>query len=613
MIHRVFSSLKSFKELKLGPGLNILLSDKSDGATDLQTRNRSGKSSLVELIHFICGGNYDADSTFRASELVQSSFGLELDVFGQAVSVSRSGSEPSKIVIERGETTLWPKQPKTEKDSARKFISNNAWKTVLGRAFFDIDEDADSEEPDENAGRPTFRSLFSYFARRESSGGMRDTTRNSSMQQKGNEQIAVSYLIGIDWTIAQQWEAVRQKEKQIRELKRIVGQGLLTEVLDSAASLRSRLVVAEQKLKRVVTTLSSFRVLEQYHSLEREASVITRELADLSDENELDRTYIGDLEAAMQTEAPPMPTDLTHLYEEAGVVLPDLVRRRYEDVLKFHESVVRNRRSYLQAELAAASERLRSRDIKREQLDRRRSELMGMLKSHGALDQFVALQSEHGRLQAETETLRRRFEAASQLESTSSSLESDRVRLVERLRQEFSERSAVLDDAIRAFSNIVEELYGEPGQLEFHPTHNGPELRIAIQGDRSRGIGNMEIFCFDMMLQRMCARQEIGPGFLVHDSHLFDGVDPRQTGRALVVGARLAEEVGFQYLVTLNSDVLSELPADFKVEQYLVPQRLTDATEDGGLFGIRFEPPRGNQSEDGTRRRKASSKLKATA
>ena len=477
MIHRVFSSLKSFKELELKPGLNILLSDKTPGATGQQTRNRTGKSSLIELIHFICGANCDADSMFRAAELIQSSFGLEMDVFGEAVRVSRSASDPSKIFVESGEATRWPKQPKKERDSERRIISNTNWREVLGSAFFGIDKDADAEE---SAARPSFRSLFSYFARRESGGGMRDATRNSTLQQTGDEQIAVSYLIGIDWTIAQQWEAVRQKEKQIRELKRIVGQGVLTEVLDSAASLRSRLVVAQEKLKRVMTTLSSFRVHEQYHELEREASKITRELSDLADENELDRTYIGELETAMLAESPPTPANLTHLYEEAGIVLPEAVRRRYEDVLKFHESVIRNRRSYLQGEHAAGSERIKSRDAKRNRLDQRRSELMGMLKSHGALEQFVALQAEHGRLQAEVETLRHRFEAAEQLESTSSSLELDRGRLERRLRQEFGERSAVLDDAIRTFSDIVEDLYGEPGQLEFHATRNGPAVRSSF-------------------------------------------------------------------------------------------------------------------------------------
>lgn len=598
MIHRVSSSLNSFKTLEFQSGLNILLCDKSEGATDQQTRNRAGKSSFVELIHFMCGGNCDPDSMFRAKELIRSSFKLEIDVFNEQVHISRSASEPSKLIVTQGDATHWPKQPKLEKDSTRRVLQNTTWKKVLGLAFFKIVEDAEDDDPDGASLRPTFRSLFPYFARRESNGGMRDPMRNSAMQQTGDSQIAISYLMGIDWSIAQQWESIRRKEKQIRELKRIVGQGGLSEILESAASLRSRLVVAETKLNRTTETLSSFRVHEQYHGLEREASTITRSLADLSDEHEIDHTYLAELEEAMRVETPPAPTDLARLYDEAGVLLPDLVRKRYEDVLAFHESVIRNRRSYLQGEQLAASERVRQRDEKRKQLDDRRAQLMQMLKSHGALEQFITLQAEHGRLHSDVETLKRRFEAATQLEATNSSLESDRVRLMERLRQDFDERSDLLAEAIRSFSNIVDELYGEDGQLEFHATHNGPELRITIPGDRSRGIGNMELFCFDMMLQKMCARQSIGPSFLIHDSHIFDGVDPRQTGRALAVGAKLAEEGGFQYIVTLNSDCLSELPESFKVERYLLEQRLTDSTEDGGLFGLRFEPPRVTKSKE---------------
>lgn len=599
MIYRVFSTLASFKTLEFGPALNIVLSDKTPDATDQQTRNRTGKTSFVELIHFLCGSNCGRDSLFRASEIKEESFGLEFDLFDEVVQVSRSGSEPSKIVVERGNTVSWPLQPLEEEDPPRRFIRNTQWRTVLGRAFFGIEDESDSEEEESSANRPSFRSLFSYFVRRENGGGMRDPLRNAAMQQIGDGQIAMSFLVGFDWTIAQRWEAVREKEKQIKELKRIVGQGVLTDVLDTAASLRSRLVVAEDKLQRIIDNLSSFRVHEQYHEFEREASSITRQMGELSDENTLDRAYLAELETAMHSETPPAPDDLACVYEEAGVVLPDLARRRYEDVLKFHQSVLRNRQSYLHSEHAAASERVKRREADRETLDRRRSQLMATLKSHGALEQFVALQAEQGRLQAEVETLRRRFEAATQLEATSSSLESERAHLQERLRQDFAERSAVLDDAIRGFNAIVEELYGESGRIEFHATQNGPEIRIAIPGDRSRGIGNMEIFCFDMMLQTMCARQNIGPRLLIHDSHLFDGVDPRQTSRALAVGARLAERIGFQYIITLNSDALAELaPGEFKLEEFVIQQRLTDATESGGLFGIRFEPPGGGDQEN---------------
>jgi len=99
----------------------------------------------------------------------------------------------------------------------------------------------------------------------------------------------------------------------------------------------------------------------------------------------------------------------------------------------------------------------------------------------------------------------------------------------------------------------------------------------------------MQIFCFDMMLMQLCAERGIGPGFLVHDSHIFDGVDERQIAKALVLGERAARDLKFQYIVTMNSDAIPrEFPDNFDLSRYVLPVQLTDATEEGGLFGVRF-------------------------
>ncbi len=117
--------------------------------------------------------------------------------------------------------------------------------------------------------------------------------------------------------------------------------------------------------------------------------------------------------------------------------------------------------------------------------------------------------------------------------------------------------------------------------FELWRANNGPTFEFNIQGSRSKGIKNMQIFCFDMMLMRLCAKRGIGPGFLVHDSHLFDGVDGRQVAKALEVGARTAEKLGFQYIVTMNSDdAFKETIENFDLKPYILPTRLTDATED---------------------------------
>lgn len=88
---------------------------------------------------------------------------------------------------------------------------------------------------------------------------------------------------------------------------------------------------------------------------------------------------------------------------------------------------------------------------------------------------------------------------------------------------------------------------------------------------------------------RLCAKRGIGPGFLIHDSHLFDGVDGRQVISALKVGAEMATELGFQYIVTMNEDdAFKESVAGFSLQDHVLSTVLTDAKEDGGLFGFRF-------------------------
>jgi uncharacterized protein YydD (DUF2326 family) len=295
------------------------------------------------------------------------------------------------------------------------------------------------------------------------------------------------------------------------------------------------------------------------------------------------------LERILAEEVPPSAEDLAALYKEAGVVLPDAALRRFEEVREFHKSVVQNRQSYLGGELKAARRRITKREDEMRKNDVRRSEIMAILRSHGALDQFIELQAELARRQADVEALRKRFAAAEQLEGLKAELEIERQELLLRLRQNYQEQDETLKRAIVAFEETSDALYEDAGSLTIEPSLNGPRFDVRIHGSKSKGIRNMQIFCFDMMLMRVCTERGLGPRFLVHDSHLFDGVDERQVSRALQVGAETADSFGFQYIVTLNSDQLpQEFPEGFDLQDYALPVRLTDETETGGLFGFRF-------------------------
>lgn len=582
MIRRIYSDLPGFKNLDFKPGLNILLAEKSAGATEKQTRNGAGKSSLVEVMHFLLGAKCDKSSLFKTDALAESVFGMEFELGGSFTRVERTGAKPTPLTV-AGHITDWPIAP-TPQDGSHA-ISNDNWKLVLAKLMFGLDEP-------QGPGGPSFRSLISYFARRDRDGGMDQPTMIFRRQSLADQQINVSFLLGLDWALPREWQTVRERESSLEQIRKSMKDGTFGSVVGTASHLKSELIVAQDRVKRLKTAVSSFKVVDEYHELEKEASRITAQLAELSDENVLDKRYIDELENTTVQEVAPAPADLENLFREAGVVLPGLVRKRFDEAERFHSSVVKNRRAYLQSEIGAAARRIDTRSAEMKALDIRRAELMAVLQSSGALESFASLQTELTKAETTVETLRHRHETAESLESGDLKLKVERARLLEQLRREYAEQDTIMQEAVLTFRNISSQLYEDDkaGTLTITPTENGPVFDPHIPGEKSKGVNNMRIFCFDAMLMLLSLRRGRSPGFLVHDSHLFDGVDERQVGQALALGARLAAENNFQYIVTMNTDsVPRELPAGFRPSEYALPVRLTDASENGGLFGFRFE------------------------
>ena len=585
MIRKLDSDLESFKTLEFFKGLNILLADKSEGATDRQSRNGVGKTSFVDTVHFLTGGTAGEKSIFRSKALIDSVFDIQMNVGGEEFTVERSGTAPSKIYV-NGPVEDWPIQPKFDEDRDVHEISNTNWCHTLGAKWFGLEA---PPNPDAKF-QPTFRSLFSYFVRRQESGGFQSPTQQATMQQPWDQQVAISFLLGMDWTISGSIQGLREKEKTVKSLGKAARSGELGPHFGRAADLRTRLAVAAKKAETIRNQLGNFEVIPEYRELEAEASELTTKINALGEENFIDRRLIADLNASLEDEEAPGSDELEKLYAEAGIVLPELLKRRLDDVKKFHQTVVENRKSHLSSELASAEKRIEDRGAEQDSLDSRRCQVMKILQTGGALEQYTAMQEELGRAESDIETVRQRLDTAETLESTKAELEIERNRLSQSLRDDIHERNEVLDEAIVTFEELSQSLYEQAGSLTIDAGSSGPTFEIRIDGHRSKGITNMQIFCFDLMMTELCMKRGISPGFLIHDSHLFDGVDERQVAKALQFGAERSAECGFQYIVTMNSDAMPSegFERGFDVNQHILPTRLTDSTEDGGLFGFRF-------------------------
>jgi uncharacterized protein YydD (DUF2326 family) len=590
MIHQIYSDLKTFKTLTFQVGLNILLSKKSAKSTDKDTRNRAGKTSLIKIIHFLMGGDCDPDSIFRSESLNKQYFGINFNLKSQLVTVKRAGENSGHVVIgNEVDYSDWMVKPAASKKTGQLILSNDGWKAVLGKKLFGLNVSDDGANVEKFG--PTFRMLFPYFARRQEEGGFIDPVNHREGQYSYENQIGISFLLDFDWAISREYQVVRDKESDLKVIKKTAKKGNLGDIIGTVAELRTRLTILQERYERAEKNIRGFKILPQYRELEEEVNSLTKDISLLSDKNTMDRQVILQLSDSLSKEVSPGKQDLKDLYDEVGIVLPDLVAKRFDEVQAFHESILANRELSMRGEIDDAKTRIEDREKKMIVLDTRRSEIMAMLNSHKALDQYHKFEQNLRELEVNVKMTKSQFDAAQKLEEESDKLDEERAKLKRRLKQDFKERENTVKEAILYFEEVSSYLYSEPGSIMFKDTDNGPEFEIKIHGKSSKGITNMQIFCLDMLLMKMCSERERGPGFLVHDSHLFDGVDERQVAKALEFGAEAAIKYRFQYIVTCNEDCIpaqTEFSKSFNFEKYVLPVTLTDDSEEGGLFGIRF-------------------------
>ena len=423
MIHSVSSDLPSFKGLEFRRGLNVLLADKSQGATDRQSRNGAGKTSFVELVHFLFAGDPRKDNIFLCDALRGHWFEARVDIGRTIVTVARTGAERSRIRLS-GDTSRFPIVPQPELLSGKCFLSNAEWQATLGALLFNL-----PHEKGKTGGPfgPSFRSIFPYFARRQVSGGFQKATQHSSQQQPWNQQVSLSYLLGLDSTVPQRFQEVRRREQVMKGLRKAAKEGDLGKYFGTVADLRTGMAIAEARARRLRDQVEKVTVVPEYAELEREASEITRRVSDLNDENTAERELVLQLRDSIEQEVPPATDRLDNLYEEAGVILSDSVGRHLREVEAFHEAIIENRRSHLASEMEAAEERITARDRDIESRDVRRAQLMRILQSGGALEHYASLQDEASRVEAEAEGLRQRLKTAEEIESTKAQLEIERA------------------------------------------------------------------------------------------------------------------------------------------------------------------------------------------
>jgi uncharacterized protein YydD (DUF2326 family) len=592
VIVSVRSTIPTFKALTFKAGLNVLLADVTASSTAKQTRNSAGKTSLVEIVHFLLGSDADKHSVFKKPDIVLHAFTGVLRLQGLLVAVTRRCETDKEVLV--ADVTDRPDWVGHVGDvgMAGEAMSLEEWKAVLGQRWFDIPVDP-AGTPFARTHSPTFRSLIGYFGRRRAEGGYNAITKYATDQQPWNAQVNLAYLMGLDWEVPRKFQDLRTRKKATETLKKAIREGEFGELFGTTSVIRPELARTEERIGKLRAQVETFRVHDSYRELAERAAQLRDALSEAAVElASLDETIIY-LENASQAEETIPYASVNRLYEAVGIELPGIALRRFDEVAAFQASVTENRRRHLSRQVEEARERKVIVDAALARHDEERSGILKVLEGKGAFEDLMHLREELGVHSSRAETLRSKLQHAMRLENAVAQIKLEGAGLELELQEDLKRHEDAIRKATVMVDEAIAELYDDRrGNLIVGAAKGGLMLDVVIQGGGNLGgIDMMKIFCFDMMLVQMATdRFEHGPRFVLHDSHLFDGVDARQVKAAMRFGRTVARRIEGQYIVAMNSDEFHKagLHETTEIAGAVLPVRLTDG-QTGGLFGFRFD------------------------
>ncbi|MDQ4418837.1 DUF2326 domain-containing protein [Sphingobium sp. DEHP117] len=581
MIRAVRANKRGFRTVTFEAGVNLILADRSKAAGDKDTTNGLGKSTLLEIIDFCLGSNTSPDKGLRVESLAEWSFTLDLTLKGKEVSVTRSTAVPGTFEI-TGDTTGWLIVPEKNKDDVP-VLDLKKWRSVLAWALFGLPSAANSENY-----HPSARSLLSYFTRNVH-GAYDSPFTHFGNQKVWDIQVHNAFLLGLNWEKAARWQQLKDQKNALDALKKAIKTGAIDGELSSLGELEAQRVRLEGQLVKEAEALKTFQVLPQYREIEREANKLTEEIHQLVNANITDQRRADRYRALTAEEAAPAGDKLEALYQEAGVALPNAVKRTLDEAREFNQAIIKNRQQFIAKEIAELTAITAKNEGRIEDLTNRRAGLLMTLQGHGALEEFTRLQDLHAATRLRVDSLTTRINQVRQMTTKVDQIKVETVELKRSTELDYEDRREIWTQALTLFSDFSEHLYKSPGRLVIDIDETGYRFDVEIDGNQSEGISKMKIFCYDLMAICFARIRGLGIDFLIHDSTMFDGVDPRQRAHAIELAEQMAQKHGFQYILTLNTDMLPT--ADFTQgfdHNALVRLVLTDTDPSGSLLGFRF-------------------------
>ncbi len=569
ILKRFYSTPERF-DVSFQNGLNIISADKTEKSSDKDTRNGTGKSTFLKLLDFCLLAEPDK-KIINSEDFQEFSFTLELyDEDKGYIKIRRSIKDLQIIKI-------------AEKTDDFKELTLEEAHKYFRELFFGLSYEENSAL--------SFRTLMNFIKRDENT-GFSHVFRQYYHWAKYLIDAVNLYLIGLNFNLPLTKEELNKKKNEIEKIIYGLSKDLERKQVPKKSALKSEKLITEEEVRNREKLLKDFKVHSEYEKLEQEANSTTKLIKEIQKQIFVNSQRIQEYQETLSENIEIDFEQVKELYESINVYLKDNLQKKYNEIVEFHKSLIKNRNDYLSSEIKQLMFYQEKLNNKLVQLDKKRSKVLRILETHGALSEFNQLHERLDEAKKKIIILDQWIKVYDEI----SNYKKEKVDVIEELRinNEKSEemintQEKIINQIVLYFEKIYKTLVNVTGILAIGVKDkykvDDHIFEFSIKGERggSPGITRTKIFAYDLsILFHNIKLNRKFPHFLIHDG-IFNGVESRTRENALNFVIQKSKEENFQYILTANTD---DLPESYLKDDYCV-LKLIDQ-EDGNLMGFKF-------------------------
>jgi uncharacterized protein YydD (DUF2326 family) len=287
--------------------------------------------------------------------------------------------------------------------------------------------------------------------------------------------------------------------------------------------------------------------------------------------------------------------DLEQLHKEAQLIFPEELKKEFSELVKFNESISRDRKRYLLENLHGLKNELEEINLKLKQLELKKSDELTFLTETNSYAKFKEYQKDLSKVEADIERIKDKISAIDE----SLIISNEIAKIDQEVKESIKNISIAINqrkhaEINRIFNSIISEvlntnalisiIQNNQGNIEYSADYQNPvDLNATSE---SQGTTYKKLLCmaFDLSLLIYYSNKSFFR-FVYHDG-ILEGLDYRIKIRLLNKVKEICRDYNLQYVLSL---IDTDIPADLSGKKYEFSDseiclELNDKDDSGKLF-----------------------------